>query len=695
MSYKNLNIEKCYETSSESTKLIDSFYIPMLSETTKYLRIAGFFSSSSLAIAAKGIAGLINNGGVMKLLISPEISDEDFEIIKLFHDKKLDQNSLLFKDFDIADFSSNEHLQALAWMLANGKLEIKIVVGKNSGTSLFHQKVGIGFDSEGNMLSFSGSINETAKAWIDNIEEFKTFKSWEPEQIDYLLSDLKKFNSYWNNERKDISDVYDLPDSICQKIISVKPKDIFDLSIMKKYAKKKEEHSLLSLFQHQENGVREWVNNGFSLLFEMATGTGKTRTAIGCFTELRKTEKNLLVIVATPQNTLSRQWKADIDGLNIVFNYSKIIDGSNPKWKSDFEMLLLNLQSGMIDDAIIYTTHDTASSSSFLSIIKNNKKSIKILFICDECHAIGSEHQKQALLDEYEYRIGLSATPDRMFDESGTSFIKNYFGNKSFEFSIYDALHTINPITNKPFLNPFYYYPRFVDLNDEEQCRYNEFSKKIAFAMSEEEPDMEVVNLLRTKRAEILKNATLKMEEVETIIDELSEKKRIKDTIIFSTDRQIDDVLLMLSRKNITRSKITEHESASKITGVNGLTEREENIEQFRRGNIQCLVGIKCLDEGIDIKNARVAILMASSTNPREYVQRVGRVIRPDKGKEYSIIYDLIVKPSDESFDSSVSILQKEARRALMIASNAVNAAEVINIFEESGVDTKCLLVEK
>ena len=213
--------------------------------------------------------------------------------------------------------------------------------------------------------------------------------------------------------------------------------------------------------------------------------------------------------------------------------------------------------------------------------------------------------------------------------------------------------------------------------------------------MSEEEPDMEVVNLLRTKRAEILKNAALKMEEVETIIDELSEKKRIKDTIIFSTDRQIDDVLLMLSRKNITRSKITEHESASKITGVNGLTEREENIEQFRRGNIQCLVGIKCLDEGIDIKNARVAILMASSTNPREYVQRVGRVIRPDKGKEYSIIYDLIVKPSDESFDSSVSILQKEARRALMIASNAVNAAEVINIFEESGVDTKCLLVEK
>lgn len=695
MSYKNLNIEKCYETSSESTKLVDSFYIPMLSETTKYFRIAGFFNSSSLAIASKGIAGLISNGGTMRLLISPEISNDDFEIIKMFSDKKLDENSFLFKDFNISDFSSDEHLQALAWMLANNKLEIKIVVGKNSGTSLFHQKVGIGFDSEGNMLSFSGSINETAKAWLDNIEEFKTFKSWEPEQVDYLLSDLKKFNSYWNGERKDVSFVYDLPDSIREKIISVKPNDILDLSLMKRYAKKKKEDSLLSLFQHQENAVRAWVNNNYSLLFEMATGTGKTRTAIGCFTELRKDVKKLLVIVSTPQNTLSRQWKADIEGLKIKFGYSDIVDGSNSKWKSNLEMLLLNLQNGMVDDAIIYTTHATSSSNAFLSLIKNNKKNTKILFICDECHAIGSEHQKNALIEEYDYRIGLSATPERMFDESGTTFIKEYFGNRSFEFSIYDALHTVNPITNKPFLNPFYYYPRFVDLNDDEQKKYNEFSKKIAFAMSEEEPDMEVVNLLRTKRAEILKNASLKMDEVSDIIDELKNQNRIRDTIIFSTDQQIDGVLQMLSDKDITRSRITEHESASKKMGVNGLTEREENIEQFRRGNIQVLVGIKCLDEGIDIKNARVAILMASSTNPREYVQRVGRVIRPDKNKEYSVIYDLIVRPSDETLDSSISILEKEARRAMMIACNAVNSEEVKRIFEESGVDTSCLLVKK
>lgn len=685
MSYKNLNIEKCYETTSQSTNLLDTFYIPFLSETTKYFRIAGFFNSTSLAIAAKGIAGLIKNGGIMKLLISPEISNDDFEIIKSFSDNSLNADSPLFSNFNINDFSSDEHLQALAWMLANNKLEIKIVIGKNNGTSLFHQKIGIGTDREGNMISFSGSINETASAWLNNIEEFKTFKSWEREQIDYLLSDLKKFNSYWNNEKKDVSRVFDLPDSIKKKIISVKPNDIFDLLIMKKYTAKKENNSLLSLFPHQSNGVATWMNNNYSLLFEMATGTGKTRTAIGCFTELRKTEKHILVIVATPQNTLSRQWKRDIESLKIKFDYSNIIDGSNSKWKSDLEMLLLNLNNGTIDDAIIYTTHDTVSSDKFISILKSNIGNLKILFICDECHAIGSEHQKQALLNQYKFRIGLSATPERMFDESGSTFIKQYFGGKSFEFTIYDALHTINPLTNKPFLNPFYYFPRFIKLDEEEQKKYNQFSKRIACAMSNDDVDYDLVNRLRTKRAEILKNAKAKLDEVEKIICEISNQK-LKDTIIFSSDKQIDDVLLMLANKNITRSKITEHESSSKKLGIHGLTEREENIEQFRKGNIQCLVGIKCLDEGIDIKNARIAILMASSTNPREYVQRVGRVIRPSYGKKPSMIFDIIVETANAN-DSDDIILKKEARRALMIAKDAINASDVKKIFKEKGVD--------
>lgn len=687
MSYKDLDIKLCYETSGKKCELVDSFYVPMLSQTVKYLRIAGFFSSTSLAIASRGIAGLINNGGVMKLLISPEISNEDYTVFKQFSGNELSENSVIFKDFSINDFSYNEHLQALAWMLANNRLEIKIVVNNNLNNSIFHQKVGIGFDADGNMISFSGSINETAQAWLNNIEEFKTFKSWEPGQLDYLLSDLKKFNAFWKGERSDVATVYDLPRSLKDKIISVKPRDIYDLAIMKDYVvKKKQETNDLSLFEHQKEAVQAWIRNDHSLLFEMATGTGKTRTAIGCFIELLKAKQSLFVIVATPQNTLSRQWKKEVDSLGVAFERFSICDGSNPKWRCDLEIALLDMASGELSNCIIYTTHDTASSSSFIKLITAHKRNFKILFVCDEVHAIGSDHQKEALLNEYDYRIGLSATPERMFDEEGTKFIRDYFGNKSFEFSIHDALNTINPITNKPFLNQFYYYPVLVHLNDEEQEKYNEFSRKIACILNSknEVPDMDKVNMLRTRRAEILKNAEEKLSSVSDIIDDLNKEERIQNTIIFGTDKQVEPLLKMLSDKLITRSKITENESASKKMGINNLTEREEIIEQFRRGTMQVLVGIKCLDEGIDIKNARIAILMASSTNPREYVQRVGRVIRPDKNKKYSIIYDLIVAPDE---DGPMTILQKEARRALMIASNAINAKEVETMFNEMGVE--------
>lgn len=686
MSYKNLMIKKSYETSGNRTELLEEFYIPFLSETVDYRRMAGFFSSSSLIISVKGIEGLIKNNGKMKLLISPRLSQQDYDIIK--NTNSINSSLSIFDDFNNENFPKNDNLEAFAWLLRNGRLEIKIVVNKNSADSLFHEKIGIGFDSEGNLISFSGSINETAQAWLNNIEEFKTFKSWEPEQLEYLLIDLKKFNSYWNDERQDIALVYDLPESIKNKIIAISPRNIDDLMIMRKYERiVGEEKRKLSLFDHQEKAIKMWEENGYRLLMEMATGTGKTRTAIGCFMKLKEKLDNFLVIIATPQNTLSRQWKTDIEEeLKIKFDRSVIADGTNYKWKKDLEELFLDLKSGMCSNAIVYTTHSSASSNDFTNLVRKYENNTNILFICDEVHGIASDKQKDALLDIYEYRIGLSATPERMFDEDGTSLIKNYFGNKSFEFSIKDALNTINPLTSKPFLNQFYYYPRFVYLDEDELEKYKSYSRRIAALMNEEDVDIDLINKLNIERSNILKNASGKLDEVEKIIDQMNKKGYIKDTIIFTTDKQIESVLIMLGKKGIIRSKITEGESTSKVVGIHGNTEREENIEQFRKGTLQVLVGIKCLDEGIDIKNARVAILMASSINPREYIQRVGRVIRVDKNKGPSEIYDLIVTTYSNDILNN-KILEKEARRTKLIASNAINYNEVKEIFLENGVD--------
>lgn len=688
MSYKNLNIEKHYETTGNRKQLLEEFYIPFLSETLEYKRIAGFFSSSSLIIASKGIEELIKNNGKMRLLISPKLSQQDYDVIKIRNNEKLSSTLSIFDEFNTESFPKNDNLEALAWMLKNDRLEIKIVVDKFSNESMFHEKIGIGIDAEGNQISFSGSINETAQAWLSNIEEFKTFKSWEPEQLEYLLIDLKKFNAYWNNEKQDIAYVYDLPDSIKNKIVNISPRDIVDLSIMKKYEKESvQQENKLSLFLHQEEAVKMWEANNNKLLMEMATGTGKTRTAIGCFMTLKDKLDKFLVIVATPQNTLSRQWKDDIEeDLKIEFERSIIADGSNYKWKKEFEELLLDIKSGMLKDGIAYTSHALSCSNDFTNIIKQYGYYINILFICDEVHGIASDIQRQALLDIYKYRIGLSATPERMFDEEGTSLIKSYFGDKSYEFTIKDAINTINPLTGKPFLNKFYYHPIFVYLTSDELSEYRNYSKKIASIMFQEDYDKSILERLNNNRANILKNAEGKLNEVEAIVDNLNKCGYIRDTIIFTTDKQIQSVLNMLGKKGIVRSKITDNESTSKIIGIHGNTEREENIDQFRKGNIQVLVGMKCLDEGIDIKNARIAILMASSINPREYVQRVGRVIRVASNKPESIIYDLVVTTSQDD-KSNNKILEKEAKRTKLIAYNSINYDEVKKIFLKNGVD--------
>ena len=360
MSFQDLHLDVSYESDSNKNQLLDNFYIPVLENSKKYFRIAGFFSSTSLSVAAEGIEGLIKNNGKMYLLISPELSEEDFSIIS--KSEKLENDAILFSDFALD--AKEDNLKALAWLLGNGRLEIKIVVGKKSRNSLFHQKVGIFFDDEGNILSFSGSINETAQAWINNIEEFKVFRSWNAGQIEYLQADLNKFSSYWKNERKDTAIVFDLPSSIKEKIIQIRPRDVWDLNIMRRYKKDHEiKNNKLSLFPHQARAVEALVKNDYSLLMEMATGTGKTRTAIGCL--LKKLEDNevLLTIVATPQNTLSRQWKDDFVKLNIALDYNAIIDGSVSKWPKKLELLLLDLNEKRIKTAIVFTTHATASDS--------------------------------------------------------------------------------------------------------------------------------------------------------------------------------------------------------------------------------------------------------------------------------------------------------------------------------------------
>ena len=687
MGLRDVCFQRCYETTSDNFDLVNNFYIPALKEAKLYCRVAGFFSSTSFSIAAEGIAALIENSGKMRLLVSPELSKNDADVISgnsIYENYTFD----LFKDVGTKEWIENDNIRALAWMLKEEKLEIKIVVDEKNRERLFHQKIGLMIDSTGDAISFSGSINETAKAWICNIEEFKVFKSWISGQDEYFSDDYNKFKKYWNYSSDNSVKVYDIPSAVKNEIIRYAPNDIQELKIIQAYKlKQKSENNCLKLFDHQKDAVKMWKENNYRLLNVMATGTGKTRTALGCIMEIIGKNK-MLVVVSTPENSLTNQWKNDIDNLKLPFD--RIIElkgGLN--WRQKLESSILDLQLEPNNKAtyIILTTHNICSKKEFCSLIEDIQKNIHIFYICDECHAIGAPMMKKALISRYDMALGLSATPDRMFDDHGTKLIYTFFGDKTYEFDIYQALHTINPITGSEYLNRFEYKPIFIELNDDELEKYRKFNSRITVCKSklENNPDdnelLEELDKLYRNRAKIIKNCKNKIVSFEHLIVDLKENNQDRGIMAFVSDEQIGEAMSMAKRHGYNVGKITQEES-TKTNKNNLISVRDKVLENFKNGELNILFGIECLDQGIDVPTASIAILLCNSTNPREYIQRVGRVIRYSPGKKKSKIYDFVVYSNQDT-----KVLVRELKRVNEIAKNADNYEEVIDQFKLMGVE--------
>lgn len=694
-SFRKLELKSSYETGEDD--LLEEFYAPILKCAASYDRIAGFFSSSSLAVSAKGIAEFIKNGGKMRLIACPRLEEEDIKVMETvsispeqFFEEKLGN---VFDDLE--DAFQEDHIMALGWMLANEFLEIKLAVVNFHGrfctvdeiekSGIFHQKVGIFTDSSGDQISFSGSINETASGWLYNIEEFKVFRSW-TEEKKYLDKDEEKFHAFWENNRKNVT-TYTLPESIKRKIIEKSRSFSIEKIVIENYRKyldQKEKIDLLGLFFYQKDAVKKWKNNGCRLLFQMATGTGKTRTALGCMAERMAVSEKLIVITACPQGTLSLQWKKEIEDSPLVFEADAVIDGTNRKWKNDLQEMILRVDIGFYNHAIIYTTHATSAKKEFVDMIHKSSDSIRYLFIGDEAHGLGAAAARKALLERYDYRVGLSATPGRWFDESGTQILEKYFGGEMFEFSINDALTTINPVTGKTFLVPYTYWLEFVDLTEDELAEYKKISRDVhKMGNYSREPDEYAKRLERLlfKRADIVKNAENKYEKLKQILHSMD---CVQDLIIFVSPEQIHRVQQIMYEMRIPSHSFTMDTGTAIESKYDGLTERQHVIECFKTGYYRALIAMKCLDEGIDIPSAQNAILMASSTNPREYIQRIGRIIRQAPGKTEAKIWDVTIRPCHKNLSDpelqefEKRIWEKEKIRIYDILDNAQNNAEAL-----------------
>lgn len=697
---RELQLKRAY--SSDRDDILADFFIPALQRSVRYCRLAGFFSSTSLAVAAQGLLGLILNDGHMELIVCPVLSPTDVEaIVEAGKDPHAYiTRSMLSQIESFEEEFERDHVAALGWMVANDRLSIRVSIPRdyaglpkdfwiNANQRIFHQKVGILRDAEGNCISFSGSINETASGWTGNIEEFKVFRNWEFHEKEYQEADIAKFDRFWNGQARSI-ETMDIPEAVRERLIQIAPDSIDKLALDRWTTKRNRNRaSKVELFDYQKEAIEAWLDNIRKGIFEMATGTGKTYTALGCV-EKAFAEGISGAVIATPYQHLSQQWAREIDKFGLEHGEIIFADSDHAKWKNQLADLMIDMSLGYKDKILVLTTHDSLSSADFNTIISSNRSDSRLLLVADEVHGLGAKKSRQMLSEEYEARLGLSATPHRWFDDVGTQRLMEYFNGVVYEFPLDRAINTVNPATGRTFLTPYRYELRFASLSEDEIDEYVRKTRAIMFARGKSDSKYDEDDLyerLLFARADIVKNAQAKYAVLRDILDELGHD--IKWALVYCSPEQIDDVIKITNGRTLSAHRFTMEEGTSPGKQYQGRSEREYILERFAEGDFQMLIAMKCLDEGVDVPAARTAILMCSSSNPREYIQRIGRVIRRYKGKTNAVIYDIVVVPSvedlpEEMRDIERRIFEKEMTRCKEIAETSENVAEILMLLDEA-----------
>ncbi len=668
MALKEILLRSSYDSAEDD--VLDEFYIPVLAGSQSYDRLAGFFSSTSLAVAARGISGLVTNGGSMRLVAGAILRESDVEAIRLGREDPTAAISRLVIS-ELSSLESNfvrNHVGALAWMVAHNLLDIRIAIitdddgqvishSKAEHTGIFHQKVGVFHDKLGDALSFSGSVNETASAWKENVEEFKVFRNWMDAERPYFQSDQDKFDRYWYGEATGVR-IVDVPDAVRRKMIEIAPDTVDGLDLTPEASAKK-----VALRPYQSEAVRSWMGHDKQGILEMATGTGKTYTAITCLRETLRETKRLAVVITCPFLHLIDQWNRNLRSFGL---FGLGLHGGIRDWPDRLANKVLDFNLGVSKKAIIITTHDTFSSAKFRAIMSELHGSI--LLIADEVHWLGAPERREGLLQNYSMRLGLSATPERWLDDEGTSIVASYFGGTIYEFPLSKAI--------PDYLVPYRYYPHFVQLDGSELEHYKRMTAKIAREYSGDKQDdrrlaFELYCILRQK---IVVNARQKYQALEHILDSMQD---IGHCLIYCSEQQIDRVSDILNSRGIVQHRFTAGENPR---------QREALLESFEQGNCQVLVAMKVLDEGVDVPDTRIAIILASSGNPRQYIQRRGRILRKAPGKDHAIIHDIIVVPSLSGYipreyqELEKRILKKELLRYREFAMASQNPAYALNL---------------
>lgn len=696
MSFLDTPIKKEYRTNIDD--VVQEFYIPLLKDSVLYRRSVGYFSSTSLLALSRGITGLLNNNGFMEIVASPELSQRDIKDIEQGYEiREIMFNKLTKSLYTLSSEHDIEKLSILSYLISINRLDIKIAFVNKYG--IYHEKVGILQDYDGNTVAFSGSMNETLSAYSNNYESFDVFKSWSDDN-DRVQLKIAAFEEVWNNNAPNIQ-VYNFT------------KELSD--ILKKYKISTNVHFMLSentldpmhpktpkelkLRDYQIEAIQHWFNADSKGILSMATGTGKTLTALGAVTELfNKLDNRLAIIIICPYQHLVEQWAKDVKWFNMIpiLGYST---SSQKKWKVFLRNKVKSFINGVDDHFCFITTNATFISENVQRLLKEIPDNIVI--VGDEAHNLGAKNISKALLENIPYRLGLSATIERHYDDEGTQKLYDYFGDVCYEYTLSDAIEN-------DMLVDYYYYPIAVSLTEDEFHKYKELSKTITrLSHYDNNNSKEIVKRLLIKRSRIIAGAENKLIELRNLMKEHRNDTHTliycgttKNAINISEDdsiemRQLDQVAEILGNELEMR--------ISKFTSDESVEEREIIKKNFSDGNINALVAIRCLDEGVDIPAIKTAFLLASSTNPKEYIQRRGRVLRKYPGKSYANIFDFITLPysieeADRVYNNSnlaYNLAQREIKRVSEFAETAINSADAYLLINKIKIAFKPMILEE
>lgn len=716
MGLNDVNVKNEYRSLIDN--VVQDFYIPLLKEAVSYKRAVGFFSSSSLVELTKGIASMAERGGKIQIVASPYLSDEDVEAIKKGY---AERNEIIEKAVlrqitdETLDYYSMQRLNLLACLIAQGILDIRIAYteGKN-GIGMYHEKMGLIEDATGNVVAFSGSMNESATAMSINYETIDVFRSWGDEnEKERVLLKQNAFQSIWTDGEPNIK-VIEFP-SISQALIDKYRRSAPNFAVDDEQFEQKTQISrkytdgdtvlttaavgarvpeYITLHEYQKEAIASWVSENYHGIFDMATGTGKTYTGLGAISKLSEDlDDKLAVIIVCPYQHLVEQWVEDI----VKFNIKPIIGySSSPQkdWKNRLSKAVRD-QKLRADKSFFCFVCTNATFTNEHVQEQISKIHSPVLLVVDEAHNFGATSYARLLDDRFTYRLALSATLERHRDEEGTALLYQFFGKKCIEYPLERAIA-------EEKLTPYKYYPVVVHLNEYELSVYEQLSYEMSKCIIKDKQGKYKLNkhgeILALKRARIVAGAS---EKLNALREQIRPYIHDNNILVYCgatnvLDEQSDfsssdagDIRQIEAVTNILGNEFGM--DVAQFTSKENMETRASIKEQFQRGDrLQAIVAIKCLDEGVNIPGIRTAFILASTTNPKEYIQRRGRVLRKAPRKPYAVIYDFVTLP--RPLDSVASLTTEQAQRDLALVKNELARIKEFGRLSQNSMDANNLI---